>query len=206
MLIRFNLASKADALIHGGGVMGVRSVVRFCLFAFSSCVYASNPMNSQLVFDGTPFVNSDQVGRFSSCGFIIATESKATSAGEGVSMAIRIAAEKNKTLQVVATLASMEKDGTEWVPSPKIIQWIRIGDAEPIVLDPYNLGTQKEKGLSYFSTVTSENMKVFKEVEKHSPAVWVKFYSDKEYSTYSGVLKINEVALAQVRQCLKVIQ
>lgn len=178
-------------------------VVWGCLCFFSVSVFASSMSDSELVFNGSPFFDSDQKGGFTSCGFIVTTETVPTVADEGISLAVRVATAANNSFQVVATTAVKKINASAWTPSPKIIQWVKVGNSEPIVLDPYNLITQKEKGLSFFSTTADENMTVFSEIEKRAPAVWVKFYSNGKYFVYSGVLKISDIALAQIKQCVK---
>lgn len=76
------------------------------------------------------------------------------------------------------------------------------------MLDPYNLITQKDRGLSIFTTAADKNASILREFEKRNVPIWVKFYlyGQEEYPVYSGIIKVSDGAIAQFRQCMKSLQ
>ena len=73
-------------------------------------------------------------------------------------------------------------------------------------MEPYNLITQKEAGLSIFTTSSQDREgSIFREVQKATAPVWVNYYDYKtqEKTTYSGVVQFDAAGSSQLRQCFK---
>ncbi|CAE6964951.1 hypothetical protein [Paraburkholderia domus] len=176
-------------------------VLGVCFLSANAC--AHDPADTNLTFNASPFVDSDAQANFTSCGFIISVDRPASRSTDGLSLAVKITSGANYNIQIVAGTAKSKLTDTKWTPTPKVIQWIRIGDAAPVVLNPYDLITNKEVGMSSFTTPPEKTLAIFREFDKKSPAVWVKFFEAGDTDIYSGVVKVSDVALTQVRQCLK---
>jgi hypothetical protein len=175
------------------------------VFALCGNAFAHDAKNSDLTFSASPYVGTNENAEFTSCGFVIEAEKPPTRQSDGARVAIRLAATANNYYQVVSATGKRVFNNPNYSPTPYIIQWIKVGDAPPVKLAPFNLITQKERGLSSFMTESDENLAILQEVQKTNPPVWVSFFlqGQDDHVVYSGTLRVSDSARAQFRQCLK---
>lgn len=174
------------------------------LLSLCGFAYGADSEGTNLAFKASPFSDTNDKAEFTQCGFVLEAEKPATRQQEGESFAVRLTTSE-KYYSVVTAAVHKKWNEANWTPTPYIIQWVRVGDAPPIVLDPLNLITQRERGISSFTTTADKNAATLREFEKRNVPIWVKFYryATDERPVYSGTAKVTDSAIAQFKQCMK---
>ena len=172
-----------------------------CALFFSVCAEAQSA--KPLVFDSTPIQDLDESGRFNSCGY----QFRARLDQDNWSTLLQVVIYKNSNDDYFVSTGFSERStaSSGWSPKNSVVQWVRVGAAEPLTLDPYNLVTVRDRGISTFSVKKNRSYNLFREAEKAGGTLWVQILDKENNSerTYSGVIAIDENSVYMTRQCIE---
>jgi hypothetical protein len=171
--------------------------------ALSSC--ASAKSSKPLIFELSPKIEMDESANFKVCGY----ELRARIDENNLDTALQMLIYKNRENDYFVSnlFAKKTEKAPGWQPQNSVIQWVRIGGAEPLILDPYNLITTPSEGYSHFSTKKINNYNPFVEMENPTTNIWIQIFdrTAKETITYYGIINNNKEVNSLVRQCLESI-
>lgn len=176
------------------------TAIVFALF-FPLCAAAQS--EKPLVFDSRPIQNVDESGKFNSCGYQF--RARIDKENWSTMLQVEIYKNRNEDYFVSTGLAERSTNTSDWRPKNSVVQWVRVGTAEPLRLDPYNLITVRDRGLSMFSVKMDRSYNLFRESEKEGGTLWVQIFDKDNNSkhTYSGVLAIDKNSMQMTRQCIE---
>lgn len=166
-------------------------------------IYTNAQIAAPLIFNSTPISDIDENARFKICGY----QFEAQIDRENWKTMLQVLIYKNTSNDYFVSTGFAEKltMTSNWKPKNSIVQWVRVGAAQPLKLDPYNLITAPSRGASLFSTRKDINYNVFHEVEKQDSTLWVRIFDKEsnEYRMYSGVININKNTINMTRKCVE---
>jgi hypothetical protein len=168
-----------------------------------SPLYADAQSTKPLIFDSIPISDIDESASFKTCGYQF--RGQIDQENWDTMLQVLIYKNKNNDYFVSTGLAEKSTIKSNWNPKNSVVQWVRVGAADPIKLDPYNLITIPDKGASAFSTPKSNTYNIFNEIEKKGSTIWVRIFDkeDNEYRVYSGTIKIDKNAINMTAQCIE---
>lgn len=178
----------------------------FVLGALGAASYAQaqDQQVSNIVFEVRPYIKADAGGRFDACGFHIGVEREPNSGGEAFSSVVAIVQNSNSSHSVLSVHRTITAHDNRETPTRSVLQWLRIGDLPPIALNPHDLITIPEDGLSAFTTFDHRGRDFFTPHYRGNNAIAYAVFFPQERMTrlYSGVFSVNQVVATQIQQCL----
>lgn len=177
-----------------------KPVALIILFILPLCAIAQGAL--QLSFSSTPLIEMDDSANFKICGLQFRAKIDATNRNTDLNLVV--VKDKNNQYIVSSQMSTLNNNST-WRPTNSVIQWIRIGNSEPIKLAPYDLITNPSVGFSQFSIILDEKNNPFVDLDKPTLNILTQIYDreTKEKTTYFGAVNRNPDANSIVRQCIQ---
>ena len=111
---------------------------------------------------------------------------------------------RNNDYFVSTGLAKRENRNSNWKVRDSVVQWVRVGSEAPLLLDPYNLMTDPNRGSSTFSVKKDDSFNLFSEFERATVPIWARIYDkiSNTTHTYIGEATLNKETLVATNNCL----
>lgn len=177
------------------------TLISFSLMALISVnVQADN--EKPLIFEAVPTSKINDSVKFESCGYqfraVIDENNWHTL------LQVDIAKHLNNSYYISTGYAKKLAVDSEWVPKSSIVQWVKVGSAQAIKLNPYNLMAIASRGTSSSFTKMPSDFNIIKEVEKRDSILWVRIFdkTDNVERTYSGPIILAKGSAEIIRDCL----
>ncbi len=172
-------------------------------------VYASSEYNNEINFTVRTEVGAESQGIFTSCIAIMEGAQVGSSNDDGFSFGLGVGLSRDGIYNVQLYHRVFLISNPVWQPNTNhsVVRWIKIGSAAPLSIVPTNLMSVWSNGYSSWSAedINGIALESLAGIKSDVP-IWINVAeSDKEPTTYSGLLNISKNHQSQLSQCLKEI-